>query len=87
MEMASMIVIAVFYSLLLLLIEYRIFVRLWGFATSSLAEADKPAPDTLQPGSEMEKRNVIEKLAEIKNSKKGSKLFFFLRNCKNKSYS
>lgn len=69
-----MVVIACFFSLLLLFIEYRIFLRMWDFVTSNFAEADMPDLLTPAPGYETEMNNAIQKKAEINFSDVRGKL-------------
>nr|XP_049704612.1 ATP-binding cassette sub-family A member 17-like [Helicoverpa armigera] len=65
MEVSAMFTTAMFFMLLLMLVEYRLFYRIWHTATSTWANRDKPLDDQLSPGCEEEKKNVLNKKAQL----------------------
>lgn len=69
MEVIATCTTAVFFTVLLMLIEYRIFYRLWNFGTAKLGNRDKPEFEPLTPGSQREQFDVINKRQQIRKSK------------------
>ncbi|KAH9633506.1 hypothetical protein HF086_013183 [Spodoptera exigua] len=77
MEVIATCTTAVFFTIILLLIEYRIFYRLWNYGTAKLGNRDKPAFIPLTPGSQREQNDVIEKKQQIKKHKHNEKVDTF----------
>ncbi|KAF9803313.1 hypothetical protein SFRURICE_007159 [Spodoptera frugiperda] len=77
MEVIATCTTAVFFTVLLMLIEYRIFYRLWNFGTAKLGNRDKPEFEPLTPGSQREQFDVINKRQQIRKSKHNEKVDTF----------
>ncbi|XP_022821324.1 ABC transporter A family member 3-like [Spodoptera litura] len=77
MEVIATCTTAVFFTVLLLLIEYRIFYRLWNYGTVKLGNRDKPQVELRTPGSEREKFDVFNKRQQIRKTKHNEKVDTF----------
>ncbi|CAD0194553.1 unnamed protein product [Chrysodeixis includens] len=69
MEVTAMFTTALFFTVLLIFIEYRTFHRLWDWLTSGMANRDLPKCDSLQPGAERELCDVLDKKAQLTNKR------------------